>query len=291
LGVVKTATLNLVPIPKHRQLLCAHFDSIESAMKVITFLLEFAPAAIELIDKTTLEGTKANRQQQANRFWIEGEPEAVLVCEWFSEDLNKLNHQMLSYQAWLLENKAYSAPIVDAKDATKVWEVRKAGLGMLMGKVTRKKAVAVIEDAAVPVRDLFDYFTDVQALMAELKVGCVYYGHASVGLIHIRPELDLATNEGKRLFQTIAKRNSALVKKYRGAISGEHGVGRIRAPFIKKQVGEQVYAYLLELKHAFDPFNLLNPGVIIGDASIAQNFRADRQPKQLLSTAFDWTQD
>jgi hypothetical protein len=288
---VKTATLNLVALPKYRQLMCAHFDSIESAMKVIAHLLEFEPAAIELIDKATLDGTKANLQQQANRFWIEAEPEAVLVCEWFAEDLNELNHQMLTYQAWLLQNHAYAAPIIDAKDSSKVWEVRKAGLGMLMGKVTRKKAVAVIEDAAVPVRDLYDYFTDVQALMAELHVGCVYYGHASVGLIHIRPELDLATKDGKQLFQTIAERNSKLVKKYRGAISGEHGDGRIRAPFIKEQVGEQVYAYLLELKRAFDPHNLLNPGVIIGDMSITQNLRADRQPKQLLSTAFDWSKD
>jgi len=291
LAVVKTATLNLVPLPKHRQLLCAHFDSIEAAMKVISHLLEFEPAAIELIDKATLDGTKANIQQQANRFWIDGEPEAVLVCEWFAEDLADLNHQMITYQAWLLENNAYSAPIIDVKDASKVWEVRKAGLGMLMGKVTRKKAVAVIEDAAVPVRDLYDYFKDVQALMADLKVGCVYYGHASVGLIHIRPEIDLATTEGKKLFQTIAERNSKLVKKYRGAISGEHGDGRIRAPFIKEQVGQQVYAYLLELKRAFDPNNLLNPGVIIGDMPITQNLRADRQPKELLNTAFDWSKD
>ncbi|MEA1987683.1 MAG: FAD-linked oxidase C-terminal domain-containing protein [Pseudomonadota bacterium] len=291
LAVVKTATLNLVSLPKHRQLLCAHFDSIEAAMKVISHLLEFGPAAIELIDKATLDGAKANIQQQANRFWIDGEPEAVLVCEWFAEDLAGLNHQMLTYQAWLLENGAYSSPIIDIKDASKVWEVRKAGLGMLMGKVTRKKAVAVIEDAAVPVRDLYDYFKDVQALMADLKVGCVYYGHASVGLIHIRPEIDLSTAEGKALFQTIAERNSTLVKKYRGAISGEHGDGRIRAPFIKEQVGAQVYAYLLELKRAFDPDNLLNPGVIIGDMPITQNLRADRQPKELLTTALDWSKD
>ncbi|MDX1352159.1 MAG: FAD-binding and (Fe-S)-binding domain-containing protein, partial [Thiomicrorhabdus sp.] len=291
LAVVKTATLNLVVQPKHRQLLCAQFDSIETAMKAVSHLLEFAPAAIELIDKATLDGTKANIQQQQNRFWIEDDPQAVLVCEWFADDEAELNHQMLTYQAWLLEHGAYASPIIDAKQAAKVWEVRKAGLGMLMGKVTRKKAVAVIEDAAVPVKNLFDYFSDVQGLMAELEVGCVYYGHASVGLIHIRPELDLATEEGKQLFQTIAERNSKLVKKYRGAISGEHGDGRIRAPFIKEQVGEQVYAYLLELKHAFDPHNLLNPGVIIGDMPITSNLRADRQPKELLTTAFDWSND
>ncbi len=291
LAVIKQATLNLVSLPKHRQLICAHFDSVEMALKVVPSLLEFEPAAIELIDKATLDGAKANRQQQQNRFWIEGDPLAVLVIELFDEESESLKTRLQNHQAWLLEHQAYSAPIIATQDSAKVWEVRKAGLGMLMGKVTRKKAVAVIEDAAVPVHSLFDYYQDVQALMAELHVDCVYYGHASVGLIHIRPEIDLATADGKRLFQTIAERNSKLVKKYRGALSGEHGDGRLRAPYIKEQVGEQVYAYLLELKRAFDPFNLLNPGVIIGDMPITSNLRADRQPKQLLTTAFDWSKD
>ncbi|WP_232023389.1 FAD-binding and (Fe-S)-binding domain-containing protein [Thiomicrorhabdus aquaedulcis] len=291
LAVIKTATLNLVKVPKQRQLLCAHFDSIEAAMKVVCDLLAFAPAAIELIDKATLEGTKTNIGQQANRFWIADDPQAVLVCEWFAEDLTDLNQQMLRYQAWLLAHGAYASPIIESTHAAKVWEVRKAGLGLLMGKVTRKKAVAVIEDAAVPVAHLFDYYQDVQALMADLQVNCVYYGHASVGLIHIRPELDLATAEGQTLFKTIAERNSTLVKKYRGALSGEHGDGRIRAPFLKEQFEAEVYEVLCALKRAFDPHNLLNPGVIIGDAPITQHLRAHRQPQKPLFTALDWSKD
>jgi FAD/FMN-containing dehydrogenase/Fe-S oxidoreductase len=291
LAVIKQACLNLVELPKCRQLMCAHFDSVEAAMQVVPHLLEFEPAAIELIDKATLDGTQANFQQQQNRFWIEGDPQAVLVIEFFEEDEARLQQRLQTQQAGLLAQGAYAAPIIERADSAKVWEVRKAGLGMLMGKVTRKKAVAVIEDAAVPVQSMFDYFQDIQALMAELNVGCVYYGHASVGLIHIRPELDLATAEGKRLMQTIAERNAKLVKKYRGALSGEHGDGRIRAPFLKEQVGEQVYPWLKEVKYAFDPHNLLNPGVIIGEAPITQNLRADRQPKQILPTAFDWSAD
>ncbi|MEA3404417.1 MAG: FAD-binding and (Fe-S)-binding domain-containing protein, partial [Pseudomonadota bacterium] len=291
LAVIKQACLKLVELPKNRQLICAHFDSIESAMKIVSRLLEFEPAAIELIDKATLDGTKTNRQQQANRFWIEGDPQAVLVIELFDDSLEGLKTRLQTQQAWLLNHGAYAAPLIDSNDSSRVWAVRKAGLGMLMGKVTRKKAVAVIEDAAVPVRSLFDYFQDVQALMAELNVNCVYYGHASVGLIHIRPELDLATSKDKTLLQSIAERNSKLVKKYRGALSGEHGDGRIRALFLKEQVGEQVYAYLLELKRAFDPHNLLNPGVIIGDTLITENLRADRQPQKVFETGFDWRKD
>ncbi|QCU90699.1 FAD-binding and (Fe-S)-binding domain-containing protein [Thiomicrorhabdus sediminis] len=291
LAVIKLATLKLVERPKQQQLICAHFDSIETAMRQVPRLLDFEPAAIELIDKATLEGTKNNLQQQKNRFWINEDPAAVLVIELFDESRELLAQRLKSIQQWLLEQEAYAAPIIDPEDAGKVWQVRKAGLGLLMGKVTRKKAVAVIEDAAVPVHSMYDYFKDIQALMAELKVNCVYYGHASVGLIHIRPELDLATTEGRQLMQTIAERNSKLVKKYRGALSGEHGDGRIRAPFLKEQVGEQVYAWLKELKYAFDPHNLLNPGVIIGDMPITQNLRADRQPIKQLNTGFDWQAD
>ncbi|NPA71630.1 MAG: FAD-binding oxidoreductase [Gammaproteobacteria bacterium] len=291
LAVVKTATLNLVALPKHRQLICAHFESIEAAMRVVSDLLKLEPAAIELIDRATLDGTKQNRQQQANRFWIEGEPDAVLVCEWFAEDLALLATVIQNSQAWLIEHGAYSAPIIPVDKAANVWAVRKAGLGLLMGKVARKKAVAVIEDGAVPVANLFEYYQEVVALMAELKVNCVYYGHASVGLIHIRPEIDLATEQGKRLFTTIAERNSKLIKKYRGALSGEHGDGRIRAPYIKEQVGDEVYECLVALKRAFDPHNLLNPGVIIGDAPITANLRAARQPQQRFKTGFDWSND
>lgn len=291
LAVVKTATLNLVELPKHRQLLCAHFDSVRAALECVPDYLAFNPAAIELIDKATLDGTLNNREQQANRFWIEGDPQAVLVIELFDEDAENLQKRLKNDRAWLNLRGSYAVSIIELQDSNKVWEIRKAGLGLLMGKPTRQKAVAVIEDAAVPVQSLPSYYEDVQALMAELGVACVYYGHASVGLIHIRPELDLATERGKKLFQTIAQRNSGLVKKYRGAISGEHGDGRIRAPFIREQVGDEVYGCLVKLKQAFDPKNLLNPGVIIGDMPITQNLRSLRQPQQLLNTKLDWSAD
>ncbi len=295
LAVIKAATLNLVPLPKHRQLLCAHFDSVEAALQTVPEALAFEPAAIELIDKATLDGTKHNREQAQNRFWIEGDPAAVLVVELFDEKAEHLRRRLQKLQNWFLQQGATACPVIAPADANKVWEVRKAGLGLLMGKPSRKKAVAVIEDGAVPVSALPDYFREVQALMAELKVGCVYYGHASVGLIHIRPELDLAEDADRNLMVQIAQRNAELIKKYRGAISGEHGDGRIRAPFLPMLLGEEVYQCLIELKRAFDPKNLLNPGVIISEMPITQYLRADRRPvenfAELMPPAFDWSDD
>ena len=295
LAVIKSATLNLVPLPKYRQLLCSHFASVEAALKTVPEALEFEPAAIELIDQATLEGTKYNREQAQNRFWLEGDPGAVLVVELFAEDAEILAQRLAALQQWFLQQGATACPLIAPEDTQKVWAVRKAGLGLLMGKPSRKKAIAVIEDGAVPVAALPDYYRDVQALMAELDVGCVYYGHASVGLIHIRPELDLALAEDRALMQQIAERNVQLIKKYRGAISGEHGDGRIRAPFLPQLLGEEVYQHLVTLKQIFDPKNLLNPGVIIGEMPITQHLRADRQPvanfSERIPPAFDWSDD
>ena len=292
LAVIKQATLNLIATPKVRKLICAHYETVEAALEQVPELLAFNPAAIELIDKSTLDGTKENLQQAQNRFWIEGDPGAVLVIELFDEDLATLNERVASQLNWLLSEErvspAYAAPVVNAEQAVKVWAVRKAGLGLLMGKVTRQKAVAIVEDAAIPVDKLPDYYRDVQALMAELQVGCVYYGHASVGLIHVRPELDLATEKGRKLFQTIGARVSTLVKSYQGALSGEHGDGRIRAPYLPEQFGETVYSYLVGLKQLFDPENLLNPGVIISETSVVSNLRSDRKLQTPLKTGFDW---
>lgn len=291
LGVITQATLNLVDLPKQRQLFCAHFDSIYTAMQIVLNYLPFKPAAVELIDKATLDGTKNNRAQTENRFWVEQEPAAILVVELFDDDADNLQRRLKTDQAWMLQHGAYACPIIPPEESAKVWALRKAGLGLLMGKPTRQKAIAVIEDAAVPVKHLPEFYQDTQALMAELGIGCVYYGHASVGLIHVRPEIDLATTEGKRYFETVAQRSAQLVKKYRGAISGEHGDGRIRAPYIKEQVGERVYNCLVRLKNSFDPENLFNPGVIIGDMSITTQLRADRQPKKLLTPGYDWSGD
>ncbi|MDY0136821.1 MAG: FAD-binding and (Fe-S)-binding domain-containing protein [Thiomicrospira sp.] len=291
LCAVSAAKVKLVPRPVFRQLLCAHFDSIASALSLVPALLSFNPAAIELIDKATLDGTLHNLAQKQNRFWIEGDPQAVLVIELFDQQAEALATRLADSQAWLLSRGAYAAPIIAPQDSARVWSLRKAGLGLLMGKRTRKKAVAVIEDAAVPVASLADFYADVQALMAEFKVNAVYYGHASVGVIHIRPELDLAQASDRAVFESLARAFSQLVKRYRGALSGEHGDGRIRAPFLREQVGDRVYQAWQTLKRAFDPQGVFNPGVILGEQSISVHHRADRQPKVKLTTGFDWRGD
>jgi len=291
LAIVKQAKLNIESLPKEKGLICAHFNSIKDALEVVSGLLDFQPAAIELIDRVTLECTKENIQMQRNRFWIEGNPEAVLIIELFEETTYLLGLKQAEIQQYLRKHKAFATPIIQQNNANKVWAIRKAGLGLLMGKVTREKAVAVIEDAAVPIMALSKYYHDVQLLMAELSVNCIYYGHASVGVIHIRPEIDMRSENGRLLFTEIASRHAQIVKKYKGAISGEHGDGRIRAPYIKEQLGAEVYSCLVALKKVFDPKNILNPGVIIGHDDITNNLRAYRKVQKYLDGGFNWKKD
>ena len=290
LGVIVRAKLNLVDLPKYTKLIVAHFSSDEQALNLVKDLVELNPSAIEYIDKPTLDASKNNIEQQKNRVWIDGIPESILIVEFFSDSLDELNSNIAICQAILLSNGAYSAKLINKNDQNKVWGVRKAGLGLLMGKVGPKKAVAVIEDAAVPVKNLYSYYKEVRSLMQFYGVNAVYYGHASVGLIHIRPELDLSNIKDQKRMYSIAKDVSKIVKKYNGALSGEHGDGRIRAPFLEEQFGKEVYQYLVDLKHVFDPINLFNPGVILANKDALQNLRPLTN-QQELPTAFDWGSD
>ena len=291
LGVIISAKLKLVELPKYKGLMVPHFDSDKTALNLVEKLLDFNPSAIEYIDKPTLEASKSNIQQEQNRIWINGNPESVLIIEFFSETQEKLNTNMSVCRQWLLSNKAYHVEIVDEKDQYKVWEIRKAGLGLLMGRVGAKKAIAVIEDAVVPLKHLYKYCQKVKVLMQSYGINAVYYGHASVGLIHIRPELDLSDVDDRRIMLDIAKDVSKIVKKYKGSLSGEHGDGRIRAPFLKEQFGQKVYQYLVDLKNIFDPDNLLNPNVIISNQEITTNLREVSQPINNLPTGFNWSDD
>ncbi len=289
LCVIVSAKLNLVSLPKYKELIVAHFSSDEQSLSLVEDIVNLNPSAVEYIDKPTLDASKNNDEQKKNRVWIDGDPKSILIIEFFSESLERLGSSVYACKA-LLSNDAYSVKLINKRDKSKVWGVRKAGLGLLMGKVGPKKAVAVIEDVAVPVKNLYAYYQEVKLLLQSYSVNAIYYGHASVGLIHIRPELDLSKSKDRKKMYNIAKNVSKIVKKYRGSISGEHGDGRIRAPFLKEQFGEEVYQYLVDLKYAFDPINLFNPGVILTDRSTLKDLRTIIARKDV-ATAFNWKSD
>ena len=291
LGVIVNATLNLVNLPKYKGLVVAHFSSDRESLNLVEKLLDFQPSAVEYIDKPTLDASKNNVLQKKNRTWISKDPQSVLIIEFFSNTKKELNNKVADCKQWLLFNHAYHVSIVSSKDHSKVWEIRKAGLGLLMGRVGAKKAIAIIEEVAVPLKYLYSYYQDIKSLMFFYSVEAIYYGHASVGLIHVRPLLNLSDYVDRDKAKNISSKVSKIVKKYKGSLSGEHGDGRVRAPYLQEQFGEKVYQYLVDLKNTFDPNNLLNPGSIILDTKQVAKLREVGTPKIEVTTKLDWSQD
>lgn len=291
LGVIVRATLSLVKLPLYKSLVVAQFSSDYSAFNVLNKLIAYSPAAIEYMDKSTLDASKQNIEQSQNRTWINGSPEAALIIEFFSSKQEELKKRLENCCSYLLKNGSYHTEEINIKDHYKVWEIRKAGLGLLMGRVGPKKAITVIEDAAVPLKHLYTYYKHMKNFMHSNGTKAVYYGHASVGLIHIRPILNLADENDRNKMISIAKESSRMIKKHKGALSGEHGDGRIRSMFLKEQFGPNVYQYLVNLKQTFDPNNLLNPDVIISSQDMLQNIRNVYPSKDIIQTGFNWNKD
>jgi len=293
LAFTLSATLKLVEIPKGKGLSCIHFSSLEQTMVATPVILKHQPAAIELMDKRLLVLTENHLAHRRNREWIEGSPEAVLAVEFFGDSDADIKSCFKKLTADLKQQQlGYAYPVISTADAAKVWAIRKAGLGLLMGVNQQKKPVAVIEDSAVAPSDLSAYTKAISAIMAREKINCVYYGHASVGLLHLRPELDLAKAEDRLLFTALAEQIADVVKSFKGSLSGEHGDGRLRGPFLEKMVGAELYHCHVEIKKAFDPESILNPGKILTTEAIDQPLRVTSHELQWQGeTGFDWSGD
>ena len=250
--------------PAHIGLVCAHFNTIDEALRANLIALKFQPSASELMDHYILECTKANPEQRQNRFFVEGDPGAILVVELRSDDPHELLVQAKELEISMREaNLGYHFPYVGGADVKKVWDLRKAGLGLLSNLPGDEKAVAVIEDTAVDVNDLPAFIAEFNEILKANNLYCVHYAHAGSGELHLRPIINLKTSEGHRLFRTIAEEIARLVKKYKGSLSGEHGDGRLRGEFIPWMVGEKNYQLMRELKSWWDPKGVFNPNKIV----------------------------
>ncbi len=257
--------LNVVPLPpKETGLLCIHFNSIDESLRANIIAMQFKPSASELIDHYILECTKNNIEQSKNRFFVQGDPGAILVIEFCRNNREEIKVIAAELeQAMLSAGLGYHFPLLFGDDCKKIWTLRKAGLGLLGNLPGDAKAVPVIEDTAVDIEDLPSYISDFNLLLDKYKLSAVHYAHAGSGEIHLRPIINLKTEEGNQLFRTIAQEIATLVKKYDGSLSGEHGDGRLRGEFIEQMVGKKNYALLKKIKYSWDPQNIFNPNKIV----------------------------
>jgi FAD/FMN-containing dehydrogenase/Fe-S oxidoreductase len=265
LAFITEIKLNLSPLPpKETGLLCVHFHSIDESLRANLLALPYGPTASELIDHYILECTKDNIEQRKNRFFVQGDPGAILVVEFKKETREEILDIAAKVEADMrAAGLGYHFPLLFGEDTKKIWNLRKAGLGLLSNLPGSDKAVPVIEDTAVDVQDLPAYIRDFNDILKKYGLNSVHYAHAGSGEIHLRPILNLKTKEGNELFHTIAAEIAALVKRYQGSLSGEHGDGRLRGEFIPLMVGEKNFAMFREIKKTWDPENIFNPGKIV----------------------------
>ena len=275
--------LDLLPLPPPGGLLCVHCATVDEALRATVVVMRdlaatgLRPTACELIDKKILDCTKDNLEQARNREFVVGDPGAVLVVEVRDADSARLGAE-LDRVAAALESRGlgYAYPRLFGADGDRVWELRRAGQGLVNNLPGDAKPREIVEDTAVAVEDLPAYIAEFDRLLAEnYGIDCVHYAHAGAGELHLRPLFNLHSPEGLRMFRDVATDVAKLVKKYRGSLSGEHGDGRLRGEFIRMMVGDECYALFERVKRAFDPQGILNPGKIVGTLPMDTSLRID----------------
>ncbi len=265
LGFITEATLHLDPLPpKEKALIPVHVDSVMDAIRGNLIALDHGSAAVELMDQTILRLTEGNITQRKNRFFVQGDPGAILIVEFVADEMEEIRRKAAEMEAAFRHKKiGFHFPLITGDDIPRVWNLRKAGLGVLSKMKGDAKPVSVIEDTSVVPSKLENYITEFNQLLQEHDLECVYHAHISVGELHLRPVLNLKDQKDVDLFYSIAQKTALLVKKYRGSLSGEHGDGRLRGEFIPMMIGERNFALLKEIKSSWDPEGTFNREKII----------------------------
>jgi len=286
--------LNLVEALKPQSaLVCIHFESIKDSLKANLIALKYKPDSVELIDHYILDCTKENIEQSQNRFFVKGDPKAILIIEFLRDSKEEINQLAQAMEAEMrAENLGDYFPVVWGEDTYKVWNLRKAGLGLLSNIPGDAKAVAVIEDTAVAVEDLPNFIEEFNVILKQRNLFCVHYAHAATGELHLRPMIDLKTKAGNELFRNIATDIAHLVKKYRGSLSGEHGDGRLRGEFIPLMYGQDIYDLFVEVKKTWDPWGIFNPNKIVNTHPMDTFLRYEPgQKTPIIETYFDFSEN
>ena len=262
LAFITEIKVDLDPLPpKEKMVVCAHCDTLQKSFLGNLVALQFHPSAVELMDRNILELSKQNVEQQKNRFFVQGNPAAILIIELRGETREEIDAVADQLEKALIENDAhlvYACSRVYGSEISKVWSLRKAGLGLLTGMKGDAKPIGVIEDTAVAPEKLPDYMADFAQMLDNLSLSCVYHAHISTGELHLRPIINIKEAEGLRKFREVAYETALLVKKYKGSLSGEHGDGRLRGEFIQLMYGDEVYALMQDLKKCWDPLQVFN---------------------------------
>jgi FAD/FMN-containing dehydrogenase/Fe-S oxidoreductase len=292
LAFVTEVKLNLLPLPPTEVgVICVHGRSLQEVLRANQVALRHGPWASELVDKYILDFTKENPELRKNRFFIEGDPAAILMVEFFADTPEALTEKTTALiQDLQAAGLGYAYPVVTGERTYPVWDVRKAGLGLIRNLPGDTQPVNLIEDCAVDPEDLPDYIAEVQAMLQRRGLHASYYAHAGAGELHVEPMVNLKTSEGRRQFREVLAETTELVKKYGGSLSGEHGDGRLRGEFIAQRMGPEAYELFRQVKRIFDPNGLFNAGKIVDTPPMDEALRYQPdQPAPEFNTYFDFS--
>lgn len=295
LAFTTSMKLNLVPLPEGKTaLMCAHFTSLDDAVRANIIALKHNPASVELVDDYILTCTKDNIEQSKNRFFVQGDPKAILIIEIIRSSFEETAAAASAIEKDMVSaGYGYHFPVYTGADEIyRVWELRKAGLGVLLNIPGARKSVQVIEDTAVLPEFYPDFIAGVQQMLEKHGISCAYYGHIATGEMHLSPLLDLRDAGDVKIFHDLADGMAHLVKKYRGSLSGEHGDGRLRGEFVPFMLGSNIYGLLKQLKKTWDPDNIFNPGKIIDTPPMNVSLRYSAgKITDFIKTTFDFPEE
>jgi len=259
LGIITSAKLNLVPVPAYQTLYLVHFSGLGTALEAVPQILETSPSAVELIDQMLIRLARANPAYRSLFDQIQGDPAAVLAVEYQGDKPGQVKGKETG-----LSSFGSVTPLHETAQQVRFWKARKVGLGILLSKRGDSKPTTFIEDAAVPVEHLAEYALEIKRFSQEIGVGeAAFYAHASAGLLHIRPVVNLKSKRGLEQMRLLAEKSLELILKFGGTITGEHGEGIARGEFSQRQYGPELSKAFKQVKELYDPEYLLNPGKIV----------------------------
>ena len=295
LSLFKKIKLKLWEIPKQKVLGVCFFQKFNEAMALTKEMVKLKPTTVELLDKNLIDLAKAIPLYagEINKY-IKGDPEAVLMVEFIDEDLDLARQKLKDLESLVKTDNVnnHFAAHENLQDQKAIFEIRKAGLNILMSMKGDKKAVAFIEDCAVTLEHLDDYTSKLKEIFRKYNTSGMFYAHASVGTLHVRPVLNMKTEEDVKNMKSIAEEAFALVKQYKGSHSGEHGDGIVRSEFHEMMFGKKIVSAFEEIKDTFDPKGLLNPGKIVrpfkSDDRSLMRYKPGYKAENI-TTHYDWS--
>jgi FAD/FMN-containing dehydrogenase len=283
LGIILEAKLKLVELPKYKGVSVVQFDVAQDAIKAVTTMVQYNPSAVEILSKLLLHYSRKNIETAPMCGFLRGDPESIQIVEFYGDDPKELEsraqrmHEDLKQKGFGYAFDYYP----EGKVFHDIWGIRERGLGLMLGEPTDKKGVPIIEDAAIPLEHLDDFIADVVAICNRRGIEVDYYAHASVGVIHIKPMLDMRVAEDIVQFKELGYEVFHRVMHYQGSWSSEHGDGLVRSGFLEEFYGEKIYEGFRKTKALFDPDNLLNPGKIVDPPPLDTHLRYGTSYKDL----------